>query len=1082
MKRFLAAFAGNNVFANIFKVLILMAGLIAALSMIRESFPEMSLDSISISVLYPGADPEEVEEGICRKIEEEIKGMEGIKEFTSHSSENMGSVIVEVKEGYDVDDVLTRVKTKVEAIPTFPVDAENPVVEEIIINRQTISLALLGDMSERRLKEWAEKIKEEIQNLPQVTQVSILGTRDYEINIEVSEERLREYGLTFSQVTDAVRRSNMNLAGGTIRTKGEEIRVRTLGRKYTGREISSIVVMARPEGEIITLGRLARIDDGFTEDHVSIKVDGERTVIVNVYNTLEEDALTISQAVRAYLEKKEQQLPEGLTIKILSDETDMLRSRFDLLIKNGMIGLFIVFMTLWAFMNTRVSVWCGMGIPISVAGGMLILWISGGTLNMMSLFAFIMVLGIVVDDAIVVGEAIYVHRKEGDPPLKAAVEGVSEVGMPVIAAVLTSVVAFIPLTNVGGVFGGFVYCLPVVVIACLMTSLLDSLILLPAHLNDLPDTYDPESWNSGGKRPNPLSRGLILLQNYTGNKMERFVERVYIPFLSKTLKWRYISLCSAITLLFLTIGLIRGGIIKYSMFPKADGFRITSTLKFPDGTPQEVVQGAVDKVQNAVKLIGERTKTISGEPLIRHTTATVGQTLSFRPETSPNVGAVQATLLPSEDRGVHSQDLAVMWEKEVGGIPGIESLTYEGGGFGPPGAPIEIWVQGHDMKMILNAADELIEWLHRYDGVYQVRSDFAPGKNEIRLNLKPEARAFVLTVDDLARQVNAGYYGSEALRLQRGRDDIRVKVRYTEEERTRLTGLEQIRIRTPGGLEVPLISVADFHYAPGYSTITRTNGMRRIQVSAEVDPNIANTREIMGELTGNYLTDFKHRYPDLNISIQGEQEHDRETFGSLLIGFPLAIIGIFIIIATMFRSYLQPFIILFTVPFGIIGAILGHLVLGFDLGIMSAFGIIALTGIVVNSAIVLIDRVNTNISKGMSFFDAVQTGAARRFRAVFLTTISTVGGLAPLILETDFQAHDLVPMAISIAAGVLFATLLTLILIPSLLTILNDFRQVIYKVKNGRWPSREEVEPSSKIKPKNQDVLSGTDIIHLDQI
>ncbi|MFC1820779.1 efflux RND transporter permease subunit, partial [Thermodesulfobacteriota bacterium] len=684
MKRILTAFAGNTVFANILFCLILLAGWIASNSMIRESMPEMALDMIRISVSYPGADPEEVEEGISRKIEEALKGMEGIKRFTTYSSENRGTSIIEVKQAYDKDEIMERIKTKVEAIPTFPVDSENPIIEEMTVSHRVMSLYLTGDMSERQLKVWAEKTKDEIQEIPDITQVSLFGTRDYEINIEVSEERLREYGLTISQVTNAVRKSNMNLAGGTIRTQGEEIRIRTLGRKYTGEELSSIVVVARPEGEIITLDRLAVIDDGFNEDPVINKVDGEPAVIVSVYNSSEEDALTISKAVRDYLKKKERQLPEGAVIKILYDETDMLQARIDLLVRNGLIGLFIVFLFLWAFMDMRVSFWSGMGIPVSIAGGMVVLWIVGGTINMMSLFAFILILGIVVDDAIVVGESIYVHRKNGASPIKAAVEGVWEVGLPVIAAVLTTIVAFLPLAKVGGIMGKFIFILPIIVIACLGTSLLECLALLPAHLNHLPDPNGRQSDRIKGGDNNSFIRGLGTLQRFTSLGMEKFVERIYTPFLKKALRWRYISFCVAVSILLLTIGLVRGGIVKYEMFPDIDGFIITSTLKFPDGTTQEITRNAVEQVEAALMRINERTETVSGEPLLAHSVGIVGQTFEIGSGRGPNLGAIEAILLPSEKRGIHTKDLSIMWEKEVGGIPGIESITFEvGGAHGP---------------------------------------------------------------------------------------------------------------------------------------------------------------------------------------------------------------------------------------------------------------------------------------------------------------------------------------------------------------------------------------------------------------
>ena len=1054
MKRVMAAFARNTVFANIVLVLIFMAGGIATMSMIRENFPEFSLDMITISVLYPGADPEEVEEGICQKIEEAMEGLEGIKQYTTHSSENAGTAIIEVKEDYDVSDVLERVRTKVNAISTFPVDAEKPVISEFMLKDPVMLLYLSGDMSERRIKEWSERIKDEIQQLPEVSKVDIFGARGYEIGIEVSEERLREYGLTFNMIVDAIRRNSLNLAGGTIRTRGEEIRVRTMGRKYTGETLSSIVVLARPEGEIITLDRVATINDGFTEDPINALINGEPSVLLIVYKTKEEDTLIISEAVQKFISQKQIQLPVGANIKILYDNTEMLRSRINMLSKNLIIGLMIVFLLLWCFLNARLSFWGGMGIPVSIAGAMAILWAIGGTINMISLFGLILVLGIVVDDAIVVGEAIYFHRKQGEPPIKAAVEGVCEVGMPVIAAVTTSIVMMIPLFYIGGIMGKFISIMPVVVIACLAVSLLECLMLLPAHLSHLPN---PDSKNNN---QNPLTRKLEIVHHLTSSGMEWFVAHVYTPLLSKALYWRYISLCIAVSILLLTIGLIKGGILKFEVFPEVDGFIITSTIEFPGGTPSDVTKQAIEQIDAALLRLAEHNETLSGDPLIEDRMAMIGQTMEGIPRSGPHLGSVQGILLDSKRRGIHTKDLMVQWEKEIGPIPGVKSLTFTGLEAGPPGAPIEVWLQGRDMNDILAAADDLMDRLRKFEGVYQIRSDFSPGKNEMRLELKPEARNLGLTVDDLARQIYAGYYGDEAVRLQRGRDDIRIKVRYTADERRRISDLERVRIRTRNGHEVPFMSVADISFAPGYSTITRTDGMRRVAVRADVDTNKANANEIFSELSSNFFTQLERQYSGLNVALQGEQKKMRESFESLYVGYPLAILGIFIIIATMFRSYAQPFVIMFTVPFGIIGAVFGHILLGYNLSIMSIFGIVALTGVVVNDAIVLIERINENIAEGMPFFDAILSGGARRFRAIFLTSLSTVGGLTPLIMETDFQAKFLIPMALSIAAGIAFATVLTLVLVPSLMALLSDARLLIHRLKYGFWPKRVDVEPA----------------------
>ncbi len=1054
MRQALAAFARNTVFANIMLVLIFLAGGISVWSMTRESFPEFSLDMILIHVPYPGADPEEVEEGISRKIEEALEGLEGLKLIETTSRENLSTTRLEVNEKYETDKVMDEVRTKINAISTFPIDAEKPVIEELSVLDPVLLLYLSADMSERRIKEWAEQVKEEIQQLAPVSKVAVFGTRDYEIGIEVSEERMRQYGLTFDQVTAAVRRGNLNLGGGTIRTQGEEIRLRTMGRKYTDKELASIVVLARPDGQVITLDRLADIKDDFSEDPIAGFVNGDPAAIIWVSKTPEEDALAISDAVTGYLTQRAAQLPQGVHLKVLTDLTDMLRDRINLMVKNGLIGMLIVFLMLYIFLNARLSFWGGMGIPISIAGALVMLWGMGGTINMISLFGFIMVLGVVVDDAIVVGEAIYVHRKLGKPPLRAAVDGVSEVGMPVIAAVLTTIVAFVPLLYVGGIMGKFIAIMPAVVIACLSVSLVECLLMLPAHLSHLPDP------NQANGRFNRVTRFLERIHHSTSNGLEWFVQKMYIPFISKALYWRYISLSAAIAVLLLSLGLVRSGIIKFEVMPEIDGFIMTATAEYPNGTPADVTADTLDRIEAALLRLEKKTPTLTGEPLLKDRLKLVGQTLEDLPRSGSHVGSVQAYMLSSEKRGVLAKALMAQWEEEIGAIPGIKSLTFAGLSTGPPGDPIEIWVQGHQMADILAASDELMARLKKFKGVYQVRSDFSAGKNEIRLSLKPDARTLGLTVEDLARQIYSGYFGDEALRLQRGRDDVRVKVRYTADERRHLSDLRRVRIRTPNGLEVPLLSVADLHYAPGYATISRVDGMRRVVVSAGVDTHKANANEIMGELNDHYFPELMGNHPGLLVAQQGEQKKMREAFKPLLPGYLMALLGIFIVIATIFRSYAQPIVIMFTVPFGIIGAIIGHLLMGYDLSIVSIFGMVALTGVVVNDAIVLIERINENLAEGMPFFEAILAGGARRFRAIFLTSVSTVGGLAPLIMETNLQAQVLIPMALSLAAGVAFATVLTLVLVPSLLAILSDLRLLTHRLTKGVWPKRVEVEPA----------------------
>ncbi len=1057
MKKILSAFAANTVFANIVLLMIFLAGAMALSSMLRESFPQFSLDTIVIRVPYPGADPLEVEEGIVVKLEDALDTVEGISQYTSRSREGMASVIIEVEEGYRLADVLDRVKAKVNGISTFPVDAEQPVITELTMRSSVMLLALSGQLSENQLKTWAEKVRDDLKLLPGISQVEVFGTRDYEISIEIPRYQLERYGLTLSGVAAAIARSSLNLSGGTIRTRGEEIRIRTVERKYTGQELAEILILADDRGTQLRLGQIAEIRDTFTEEPISALINDVPSVFVMVFKTTREDSLQISDAVSRYIRSQQAILPPGLRLYDFYDNTSALRARIDLLTRNGLLGMALVFFLLWLFLDLRLSFWGGLGIPISLAGALAILWGLGETINMVSLFGFIMVLGIVVDDAIVVGEAIYVHRRSGKPPLQAAIDGVIEVSMPVTAAVITTVVAFVPLAYVKGIMGKFIAILPTVVIACLLISLVECLLLLPAHLSHLPELDRP-------RRNRPVILGIIAtIQQRVQQGLEGFISNWYLPFLQRVLAWRYVSLASALAILLVTIGLVIGGIIKFQVFPKIDGFVITATVEFPEGTPVSRTRQALLRIEKSFTRVAARFPTLSGDPLVRERLVLAGQTLGDGiGRSGPHLGSVQIILLESEKRGIHSNDLLLAWERETGPIAGARSLTFQGLVMGPGGADIEVWLQGHDLDRIVAVSRELQNRLRTYAGVSQIRSDHAPGKNEFRLRLKPEARNLGLSVEDLARAVHGAFYGVEPLRIQRGRHDIRVKVRYDSQARQNIATLREMRIRAPNGELVPLSAVAAISTGPGFSEIVRTNGLRRVTVTAEVDAKQANAAEILADLAGNYFPQLKRAYPDIHISLQGSKKTTRESFSSLRVTFPLAVFGIFVIIATTFRSYVQPLVILFTIPFGIIGAVAGHLLLGYDLSMMSMFGMVALTGVVVNDAIVLIERINENLAEGMEFFTAITRGAQRRFRAILLTSLSTIGGLAPLILEKDLQARFLIPMALSLAAGVAFATVLTLLLIPGLLVIVNDFRLLWARMCSGSWPDRAAVEPASR--------------------
>lgn len=1055
MRAFITLFARNRIFANILIVLVVFLGVTAARNMVRELFPEFSLDIVRVTMVWPGADPEEVEEGISRKIEEAIQGIEGIKRFTSISTENQGAVLVEVLDRYDVRDVKDKVRNAVDSISNFPLDAEKPVVEELTLRREVLIVALYGEsLSERDLREWAQTVKEDLRAMPGISQVKVLGARNYEISIEISEEKLREYGLSFSQVVNTVRANNLNLAAGVIRTEGKEIRLRTQGRKYTGEELAKIVVLARPSGEIITLDRVATIRDDFTEDRLISRFNGHPCVSVVVLKTQDEDMVAISRLVHEYVDRLQAKLPPGVHATVWGDNTRVLQARINLLLRNGLQGLVVVFLILWLFLDIRLSFWVGMGMPFSVLGAMGILWMAGETINMVSLFGFIMVLGIVVDDATVLGEAIYVARQRGLPPLRAAIEGTYEVAIPVLASVTTNIVTFVPLFFVSGVIGKFMRILPAVVISCFTISLFEAFVAFPAHLNDLPDP------NERFKEGHRFRRWGLRFHHWTNQGLEWIIAHIYAPVLRLLIKWRYVTASFSFLLVFLAAGLFVGGVLKFELFGHLDSDVLTATVEFPEGTPITVTEEALKRVDDALLRLAEKTRTQSGAPLIRNRFMLVGGTISDdRPRYGNHLGSVRVELLPSQDRGIRSDELEVAWQKEIGEIPGALALSFSGLQAGPGGAPIEIWIQGHDLEAMRKAAAALKEKLATYQGVYEIQDDYRMGKDEFRLYLKPEATPLGVTVADLAQQVFAGYFGAEAVRLQRGRDDVRIRVKYPFDERKTLDQLNEMRIRTPLGKEVPLRTVANLVYGPGVSTITRTDGMRRIAVTAKTDTERANTSEVIQSLQ-SYFAELMNQYGNIRISVQGEQENTRESLASLFTYYPIALVVLLIIIVTTFRSYLQPIIILLAIPYGMVGVVLGHLALGYNLSMMSLFGLVAVSGVVVNASIVMTDYFNQRLAEGTRVREALVQSGVRRMRPIFLTTATTVGGLAPMLREKDVQAQFLIPMAISIAAGVASSAVLSAFVTPCLLGIINDLRRFVRWMFTGKFPTPEEVEPA----------------------
>jgi multidrug efflux pump subunit AcrB len=1033
--------AENHVAANLLMLVLIIGGLILGFNIKQEVFPDITLDRIQVSVAYPGAGPEEVEEGVILKIEENLTGVDGIKQVKSVAAEGYGVVTAEITTDADIDLVLQDIKSEVDRIITFPNDAEKPVVSKMLNRREVISVVVSGNLPERSLRELAEQVRDELLLEPNITQVDLSGVRPYEISIEIDETNLRRYDLTFDQIAQRIRQASIDLPGGTIKTGSGEILVRTKERRYVGHEYSSIVILATTDGTEVTLGDIATVKDGFEATDQFGLFDGLPAAMVKVYRVGDQKPTEIADTVKKYVEDKRHQLPESVKLATWNDNSELFKSRKDLLVRNAMIGLVLVFITLSLFLEIRLALWVMLGIPISFCGALLFMPAIDVSINMISLFAFIMALGIVVDDAIVIGENIYEHRQTGKPYLQAAIDGTIEVAQPVVFAILTSVTAFLPLLFTSGIMGKFIMVIPAIVIIILLVSLVEGLFILPAHLS------------IGKPRQTPGGLLGILDKNRRrfGSALQKFINGPYRKALDLCLKNRYTTFAVACAvLMFVGFGLVGGGIVKFRFMPTVDSNVIQVALELAPGSPVKLTTQIQEQVVNAgLAIVAEYDKELpQGVSVMRHVYANVGSATTDRgpagnfSSSGGNLASISMLLTPSENRAVTATEIANRWRDRLGEIIGVETLTFKSNLI-HLGANIDIQLAHEDFAVLDEAAERLKGIIATYPGTGDITDNYTLGKREVKVRLKPEARTLGITEENLGRQLRGAFYGSEALRFQRGRNEVKVLVRYPEESRQRFWDLENMRIRVPGGGEIPLDRAATLVESRGFSKINRSDRKRVINVTATVDSHAANAEEVVAEIKSTALPKLMADYPGLSYDMEGEDKNRRESMESMFTGFKLVLIIIFALLAIPFRSYSQPLLIMVAIPFGIVGAILGHFIMGYDLSILSMFGIVALTGVVVNDSLLLIDYTNRMRRKGKSLLDAVIEAGQRRFRPILLTSLTTFFGLMPMILETSVQAQFLIPMAISLAFGILFATGITLLLVPSLYLILEDARQLI---------------------------------------
>jgi len=1045
-KGIIAWFASNHVAANLLMLMIIIFGIVSAYTIRKQTTPDFELNWVQIRVPYPGAAPQEVEEGVVIKIEEAIQDIPGIVEINSRAREGLGSVTVEVASGEDINEILTEVKTRIDAISTFPALTEKPVIYKQEVPIHVVFVTVTGDLDEYARKALGQDIRDELMEIPSVNQVQILGDRDYEISIEVSEHVLRQYGLTMSEISQAIRASSIDMPGGAIKTEGGDILLRTEGQVYTGQEFAELVLRTFPDGTRLTLGDIATINDGFIETNGYARYMGQPSASMRVMAIGQKNELETAAAVREYVEKRALTLPDGVDIEVWVDRSYYLRDRLDMMVKNMLQGALLVCLILSLFLRMKVAGWVIVGIPIAFFGALTLMPLGPWpvSLNTISLFGFILVLGIVVDDAIIIGESIYTKIRADGHTLDNVIRGANRVAVPATFGVLTTIAAFAPMLFVGGIVGPFFEALSMVVILCLIFSLIESKLILPAHLVhanikpvDEADLFDPQREIGRWER---VPRFFQKIQRRVQHGMHSLIHDRYAPFLDKVLRNRGLTFSIFASILILTVGLMNSGFVRVVLFPEVPSDFIQVQMTMQNGTAPAVRDLALSRLEQAVFDINDEFVAVhpgAEDPIDHLIVFTNGD----------NGGVIFAELYRGDDRALDSDEIITLWRDKVGEIAGMKELTYSGGDHIGGDAPLSFNLSGNNYQSLENAAAELEEKLREYNGVFDIRNTANAGGQEITLAIKPEAEALGLTMASLGRQVRQAFYGEEAQRIQRGKDELKVMVRYPLEDRRSIADLENMRIRTPAGDEVPFSSVAEVSFGQAYSSISRQNRKRTVTVSANIDPEIVEPGEIVEEITEDFIPGMLGRNPGVGYSLEGASLEQLEFFRKISVASIAALFLIFALIAIPLHSYSQPLIIMSVIPFGLIGAVIGHILMGKAISMFSLFGLIALAGVVVNDSLILMDFINKARLEGMSAIEAVRQSATERFRPIVLTSLTTAAGLMPIMLETSLQAQFVIPMAISLSFGIIFATVITLFLIPSLYLLQQDFGRLMVDTK-----------------------------------
>jgi len=1049
MKKLITYFIKYPVAVNVMIIAFIVMGFIGAKSMKSSFFPLTDAKNISISLIYPGASPEEMEEGIVLKIEDNLKGIVGIDRVTSVSRENSASINIEIEKGKNIDVVLADVKNAVDRVPSRPSGLEPPIISKIEMILPTINFTVSGEnLPLATLKQYTRQIESDLLALDGISQVKLSGFPDQEIEIAVRESDLRAYNLTFTEVANAVKQSNLLITGGNIKTEAEDFLIRARNKNYYGVELNNFIVRADKSGNIIRLSDIAEVKDIWNENPDRLFFNGEKAINIQVSSTNNEDLIESADKIKAYITTFNEQ-HDNVVLNIASDMSITLTQRTQLLVENAIAGILLVLLFLSIFLNVRLAFWVAAGLPIAFFGMFMFVAQLGVTINVLSLFGMIIVIGILVDDGIVIGENIYQHYEKGKSPIQAAIDGTMEVIPPIVSAILTTIIAFSTFYFLDGGMGEFFSDVSTVVILTLSVSLIEALIILPAHIAHSKALVRKEKKRSGIFK-------LFYFINQKGDILLKYVrDNLYAPYLRFFLKNKFLGLAIPIALLVFSIGGIASGIVKTSFFPKMASDRISINLTMPQGTNEKITDSIISEIEKAVWEVNDEytKKQLDHQQVVQNSIKRIGP--------GSNKANITVNLLPGESREFSSMEITNVIREKAGTIYGIESLTFGSGShFG--GAPVAVALLGNNLGELKAAKSELKKEMLSNPVLKDIADNDPAGIKEVRIKLKDNAYLLGMTLQSVMNQVRYGFFGFQAQRFQRGRDEIKVWVRYSRKDRSSIKNLDDMWLITPSGSRVPFSEIANYEIARGEVAINHLNGQREIQITADLKSAEDSEVEVMNDIKTQIIPEILSKYPTVKVSYEGQNRNAEKTTKSVNIVAPIIILMIYIVIAFTFRSYSQPLLLLIMVPFSLIGIVWGHYIHGFAINILSWLGIIALVGIMVNDGLVLVGKFNSYLKEGLKFDEALVQAGIARFRAIFLTSITTVAGLAPLMIEKSRQAQFLKPMAISISYGITIATFLTLLMLPLLLSLSNSITVFFKWYITGKKVTKEEVTRAVK--------------------